>query len=251
MRKPLIVANWKMNKTITESQEFADLLAQQEVPGQGVDAVICPPFTSLALMQNQWAESSIKLGAQNVFWADKGSYTGEISPPMLIAVGCEYVIIGHSERRQLIGENDNMINRKLEAALNAGLIPILCVGETLNERENNIALQVVKEQLDNGLGSLNLDDKPIVIAYEPIWAIGTGLNASPSDSQEMIAFIRQRLEKLFNKELADSVRILYGGSVTVDNIAEFLSKQDIDGALVGGASLSAESYANMLRIASK
>ena len=191
--------------------------------------------------------SQVALGAQNMFWTDRGAYTGEIGPSMLIDVGCRYVILGHSERRQILGETDVNINRKVKAALEAELIPILCVGETLQERDNQLALEVVKEQLTRDLKDISLQGHAIVMAYEPVWAIGTGVNASREDAREMITFIRSHLEKMYDRELAQKVRILYGGSVNEDNIADFLAEDDIDGALVGGASLQAASFAKIAK----
>lgn len=247
MRTPLIVANWKMNKSLKDAQQYGQELLPLLADYSGVEVVVCPPFTSLTLMSQIYAGSKIKLGAQNLFWEMKGAYTGEISPAMLVDAGCTYVILGHSERRQIMGENDAIINRKVRAALDAGLIPILCVGETLQERENNRAREVVKEQLVRDLKNITFVPPGLVIAYEPVWAIGTGVNASSDDAQEMIGFIRSYLAKIYDRELADSVRILYGGSVNEENVAEFMGEVDIDGALVGGASLQANSFARIVR----
>ena len=247
MRTPLIVANWKMNKSLKDAQQYGQELLPLLADYSGVEVVVCPPFTSLTVMNQILTGSEIKLGAQNLFWEMKGAYTGEISPAMLVDTGCTAVILGHSERRQIMGENDAIINRKVRAALDAGLIPILCVGETLQERENNRAREVVKEQLTRDLKNITFAPQGLVIAYEPVWAIGTGVNASSDDAQEMIGFIRSYLAKLYNRELADSVRILYGGSVNEENIAEFMGEDDVDGALVGGASLQANSFARIVR----
>ncbi len=247
MRTPLIVANWKMNKSLKDAEQYGQELLPLLAGYTGVDAVVCPPFTSLSVMSRIFSASDIKLGAQNLFWEIKGAYTGEISPAMLVDAGCTYVILGHSERRQIMGENDTIINRKVRAALDVGLIPILCVGETLQERENNRAREVVKDQLTRDLKNINFAPQGLVIAYEPVWAIGTGVNASSDDAQEMIGFIRSYLARLYNRELAGSVRILYGGSVKEENIAEFMDEIDVDGALVGGASLQASSFAGIVR----
>lgn len=212
-----------------------------------IDIVVCPPFTCLASLKQAFSVSRVALGGQNLFWAEKGAYTGEISTAMLVDLGCEYVIVGHSERRQILGESDGNINRKVKAALDGGLIPILCVGETLQERENNLAREIVKEQLTRDLQNIKLPEPTLVVAYEPVWAIGTGVNASSDDAQEMISFIRGCLEKLYDKELAQQVRILYGGSVNEDNTSRFFAEADIDGALVGGASLQAASFAAIVR----
>ncbi len=247
MRTPLIVANWKMNKGLNDAQQYGQELLPILAGYTGVEVVVCPPFTSLTLMNQIFRGSEIKLGAQNLFWEMKGAYTGEISPAMLVDAGCTYVILGHSERRQIMGENDAIINRKVRAALDVALIPILCVGETLQERENNRAREVVKDQLTRDLKNITFAPQGLVIAYEPVWAIGTGVNASSDDAQEMIGFIRSYLAKLYDQELADSVRILSGGSVKEENIAEFMSEVDVDGALVGGASLQANSFAGIVR----
>ena len=247
MRTPLIVANWKMNKSLKDAEQYGQELLPLLADHSGVEVVVCPPFTSLTVMSRIFAGSKIKLGAQNLFWEMKGAYTGEISPAMLIDAGCTYVILGHSERRQIMGENDAIINRKVRAALDAELIPILCVGETLQERENNRAREVVKEQLTRDLKNITFAPQGLVIAYEPVWAIGTGVNASSDDAQEMIGFIRSYLAKIYDRELANSVRILYGGSVNEENIAEFMGEVDVDGALVGGASLQPNSFAGIVR----
>ncbi|HHV15259.1 MAG TPA: triose-phosphate isomerase [Gelria sp.] len=247
MRTPLIVANWKMNKSLKDAEQYGQELLPLLEEYSGVEVVICPPFTSLTVMSRIFSNVEIKVGAQNLFWEMKGPYTGEISPAMLVEAGCTHVILGHSERRQILGENDDIINRKVRAALDAGLIPILCVGETLQERENNRAREVVKEQLTRDLKNITFASRGLVIAYEPVWAIGTGVNASNDDAQEMIGFIRSYLAKIYDRELADSVRILYGGSVNEENIAEFMGEVDVDGALVGGASLQASSFANIVR----
>lgn len=247
MRKTLLVANWKMNKTCQEAEAFSREFLQEIAGLDGVDLVICPPFTCILSMNRPLAGSRVSLGAQNMFWTDRGAYTGEIGPSMLIDVGCRYVILGHSERRQILGETDVNINRKVKAALDAELVPILCVGETLQERDNQLALEVVKEQLTKDLKDISLKGESIVLAYEPVWAIGTGVNASREDAREMIAFIRSHLEKMYDRELAQKVRILYGGSVNEGNIADFLDEDDIDGALVGGASLQAASFAKIAR----
>jgi len=243
----MMVANWKMNKNIEETELFARQLLPLLEGVSGVEVVICPPFVNLPALHNILAGSQVKIGGQNLFWEVKGAYTGEISPLMLRDVGCNYVILGHSERRQIIGENDTIINRKVKAALNAGIIPILCVGETLQERENQKAREVVKEQLTQGLKDIVFAPGDLVIAYAPVWAIGTGVNASSDDAQDMISFIRIYLARLYQPELAESVRILYGGSVKPENIAEFMAEKDIDGALVGGASLQADSFARIVR----
>lgn len=247
MRKILIAGNWKMNKNINETEDFCRGLLPLIEDISQAEVLICPPFTSLYTLKVCLKGSKVKIGAQDVFWEPRGAYTGEISPAMLADTGCSYVILGHSERRHIIGESDVIVNRKIKAALDAGLTPILCVGETLQERQNHRALEVVKEQLTGSLEDIGLSGKSLVIAYEPVWAIGTGVNASSDDAQEMIGFIRKYLAKLYNETMADSTRILYGGSVKDENIANFLAEEDVDGALVGGASLQAESFARIIR----
>lgn len=247
LRKSLVVANWKMNKTIEETEAFVKELLPEVAGLKSVEMVICPPFTGLETLRRGLRGSQIKIGGQNVFWAEKGAYTGEISSSMLVNAGCTYVILGHSERRQILGETDTIINRKVQAAMDSGLTPILCVGETLQERDNNLALEVVKEQLTKDLMGIDLEQPSLVIAYEPVWAIGTGINASRDDAQEMIGFIRSYMERLYSRETAQSVRILYGGSVNEENIADFFAEEDIDGALVGTASLQAASFARIAK----
>lgn len=236
-----------MNKTNPEAEEFLSELLPLLEGKDGTEVVICPVYTCLDRVGARLDGAGIMLGAQNLFWEEKGAYTGEVSASMLKDLGCSHVIVGHSERRQIMGETDVVINWKVKAAVDAGLVPVLCVGETLQERENHMALERVQEQLNRALKDINLDSSRLVIAYEPVWAIGTGVNASPDDAQEMIAFIRAGLAKLYNRELADSVQILYGGSVKEENIAEFLAEEDVDGALVGGASLIADSFARIVR----
>lgn len=251
MRTPLVAANWKMNNTVAESTRFADGFLPLVQDVKEVDMVICPPFTLLFPLQEKLSSTRVNLGAQDIFWEEKGAFTGEVSPAMLTDVGCSYVIIGHSERRQLMGETDVMVNRKLIAALQGGLKPILCVGETLQERKNNRAREIVKMQLDGALKDIALTGAELVIAYEPVWAIGTGVNASTDDAQEMIGFIRDYIAKLYDHNQADAIRILYGGSVKPDNIEGFMNREDIDGALVGGASLEADTLARIVRLCIK
>ena len=247
MRKKMAIANWKMNKTRSEAGQFCQQLSQDAAELKGVEVVVCPPYTALDLLAEQFSGTSIHWGGQNCFWEEKGAYTGEISPLMLRDLGCQYVILGHSERRQTLGETDADINRKMAAALQAGLTPILCVGETLQERENQLANKVVKRQLEQDLSDLELKPHELVIAYEPIWAIGTGVNASSDDAQEMISFIREQLAAQAGQDVAAAVSILYGGSVRSDNITEFMAKEDIDGALIGGASLDVNAFVTIAR----
>jgi triosephosphate isomerase len=243
----MIAGNWKMHMTIAEAEEFVSQFTQLVKDINDVDVLICSPFTSLAHISAKAKNTKVKVGAQNVFWENKGAFTGEISPPMLVDAGCSHVIIGHSERRHLMNETDDMINRKLKSALEAGLMPVLCVGEQLEERRQNRAREVVQKQLAGDLKDLDIKSDGLIIAYEPVWAIGTGVNASKDDAQEMIGFIRSLLGELYNRAIADSIRILYGGSVKPENIAGFMAQQDVDGALVGGASLNAVNFARIVR----
>lgn len=235
-----------MHKTVTESLSFVKEFLPLAAGVRDIDIVICPPFTALLALSMVFENSPIKLGAQDVFWANQGAYTGEISPLMLQDLGCQYVIIGHSERRHIIEENDLIINRKISAAKQTNLTPIFCVGETLPEREKGLAREIVQQQLEKGLQDLTAGE--LVVAYEPVWAIGTGINASPADAREMTGFIREQLAILYDRTWAEGVRILYGGSVKPDNIAQFMNEPDIDGALVGGASLKAADFARIVRL---
>ncbi|WP_258360916.1 triose-phosphate isomerase [Moorella sulfitireducens (nom. illeg.)] len=242
MRRPIIAGNWKMYNTTEKARELVTLL-RPLVGATDVEVVVCPPFTAIAAAVNAAAGSNISVGAQDLFWEDWGAYTGEVSGPMLKELGCRYVIIGHSERRQYFGETDATVNKKLHAALRHGLVPIVCVGETLAEREAGNTLDVVGRQVQEGLQGLAADQvETLVVAYEPVWAIGTGRTATAADAQEVIAFIRETLRAMYG-EKARATRIQYGGSVKPENIAELMAQPDIDGALVGGASLDAVSFA--------
>jgi triosephosphate isomerase len=249
MRVTLIAGNWKMNKLRKEALAFAQDLTALLPPSHNSELLICPPFTLLWELQPLLAKAGVRMGAQDLFWDDNGAYTGEISASMLLDAGCTHVIIGHSERRQVIGESDLIINKKMHKACREGLIPILCIGETLEERKAGKAEKVVAGQLKQALAGLSSEgmDK-LVIAYEPVWAIGTGVNASGQDAQNTCAFIRGQLEEYYGPQLAAAVRILYGGSVKEENIKEFLQQADIDGALIGGASLDAAVFANIVRL---
>lgn len=247
MRTPLIAGNWKMYKRISE----ATALARSLVSGlQGVDGrevAVCPPFTALYAVGEALRGSSVQLGAQNLYPEAEGAYTGEISPAMLVDVGCVYVILGHSERRQHLNESDEFINRKVHLALTHGLRPILCVGESLAERERGEEIKVVSTQLRADLRDIDEEQMvKVVIAYEPVWAIGTGHTATPPQAQTMHRNIREMLVHMYGEEVAESIRILYGGSVRPDNIDQLMAQPDIDGALVGGASLDAESFARIV-----
>lgn len=235
-----------MYKTVGEAKTFIKEFLPMIDTVEDTEIVICPPFTCLPLLAEELLESRVNLGAQDVFWAGQGAYTGEISPSMLLDLNCRYVIIGHSERRQVIGESNKTINLKLKAASEAGLVPIFCVGETLDQRQQNQARQVVQEQLEQGL--LGILPQELVVAYEPIWAIGTGVNASPDDAREMAGFIREYLAIIKDRTWAESVRILYGGSVKPENIVQFAAQPDVDGALVGGASLVAADFTRIVRL---
>ena len=241
-RQPLIAGNWKMHKTLAEAGTLARDIRGGVAPGRRAEVALAPPYTALAAVAAELAGSDIRLAAQDTFWEKQGAFTGAISPAMLADVGCHYVIVGHSERRQHFGDTDASVNRKLTAVVAAGLTPILCVGETKGEREADQTLQVVREQLSKGLGALKpTTGNALVIAYEPVSAIGTGLTATPAQAQTVHHFIRSLLRE-FLGPVAEAIRIQYGGSVTPDNAATLLAQPDIDGALVGGASLKPELF---------
>jgi triosephosphate isomerase len=243
MRTKYIAGNWKMNNLTADAVALSEALAEK-LAGTKVKVMIAPPFTALAAAAFALENSGIRLGAQNCFYEEKGAYTGEISPQMLKDSGVSTVILGHSERRSIFGETDEVINKKIKAALKAGLEVILCVGETLDEREAGRAEAVVEKQLKGSLAGITEKElENTVIAYEPVWAIGTGKNASPSDAQKMHLFIRKIIEKHYSKQASDYIIIQYGGSVKAENASELLNMPDIDGALVGGASLNADGFA--------
>ncbi|MBN2286788.1 MAG: triose-phosphate isomerase [Tissierellales bacterium] len=246
MRKPILAGNWKMNNNIEESIELVKKLTRQEYPVDR-DIVICPPFTALYAVGELIEDTRIKLGAQNIFFENKGAFTGEISPLMLKDLGVEYVIVGHSERRQFFNETDETINLKVKAAQGHDMIPILCVGESLAQREGQIAENIVKQQLLGGLKDISdAMASKLVLAYEPIWAIGTGRTATSQQANEMIAYIRSILSQIFGEDKAQEIRIQYGGSVKPENITDLMKQPDIDGALVGGASLQAEDFQKII-----
>ena len=246
-RRPLIAGNWKMFKTGPEAVATAIQLANLLGKNHDVDVMIAPPFTALAQVSDAIKESRLALGAQNLFWEFEGAYTGEISPAMLVAAGCEYAIIGHSERRQYFGETDDTVNRKISAAVDHDLKPIFCVGESEKERESNDTFSVLDKQVTSGLKGFSSDQlKALIIAYEPVWAIGTGKTATTDQAQEVHRFLRAMLEKSYGNILAKSIRILYGGSVKPDNISELMAMDDVDGALVGGASLDPETFSGIV-----
>ncbi len=246
MREKIIAGNWKMHKTVPEAlslvQEIKIKLSRSDYK-----VVVMPPFTALYSVGGAISGSPIKLGAQDVFWEDEGAYTGEISPLMLSDLGVEYVIVGHSERRKYFGETDEIVNRKIKAVLAHNMTPILCVGENLEERESGKTIDVVTKQLKGALDGILIDEvENIVIAYEPIWAIGTGKNANPLQVQTVHAFIREEINAIYGNDIGDRVTILYGGSVKPENAAELTSMPDVDGALVGGASLKADSFIGII-----
>lgn len=246
MRKLLIAGNWKMHKTIKEAIELVNGLKRELLDCEKVDIAVCPTYTALSSVSDIVMDTNIKLGAQNMYWENQGAFTGEISPEMLKDCGCHYVIIGHSERRKYFGETDETVNKRIRAALSAGLYPIFCIGETLEEREKNVTMDVVKSQLSGGLAELTDQDvEKIVIAYEPVWAIGTGKTATPEQAQEVHAFIRSWLKENFSS-VAQGIRVLYGGSVKPENSKQLMAQEDIDGALVGGAALKVESFVGII-----
>lgn len=245
-RHPIIAGNWKMNKNIREAQDYAGKLLSRVGEVTDVDVVVCAPFTALNALKDDLEESVIHIGAQDLFWGSAGAFTGEISAEMLVDAACTYVIVGHSERREILHETDEEIAQKVKAALKAGLTPILCVGENLAHREEGRALAMVRGQVEKDLMDLPPEElKRVVIAYEPLWAIGTGKTASSQDAQDMCSAIRLTLAGIAGT-VADDVNILYGGSVKANNIAELMAQPDIDGALVGGASLDAEGFAQLI-----
>jgi triosephosphate isomerase (TIM) len=249
-RKRIIAGNWKMNKTVPEAVELAMAIRGELSGSSDVDIVLCPPFTALAAVAESLDGSSISYGAQNMHWENSGAFTGEISPHMLRGLYCHYVILGHSERRTYFGENDEIVNRKAKAALAATLRPIICVGETIEQRQAGDHIRVVENQVRGSLAGIAAADiKKAVVAYEPVWAIGTGLTASPEQAQEMHACIRKELAAMFSQDVAESIRIQYGGSMKPSNAAELLAQPDIDGGLIGGASLEVRSFVELVKIA--
>jgi triosephosphate isomerase len=247
-RRPLIAGNWKMFKTGPEAAELAGRLRRLVSDVADVDMLVAPAFTAISVVTDILKGSAIDVGGQDLFWETEGAYTGQVSAPMLKAAGCSHVIVGHSERRQFFGETNETVNRKINAALQGNLIPILCVGESDKEREAEETFSVVKEQLDMGLEGIDADGLDrLIIAYEPVWAIGTGKTATAEQAQEVHRFIREWIEKAGGNSIAKALRILYGGSVKPKNIAGLMAMEDIDGALVGGASLDGESFAGIVR----
>jgi triosephosphate isomerase len=250
MRKPFVAGNWKMNTDRSSSVALAEGVVERTRDAADVDVAVCPPFVYLSAVSKALSSSPVALGSQDVYFEQKGAFTGEISAAMLKDVGCTYAICGHSERRHVIGETDELINRKVAAAISGGLLPIFCVGELLKERENKNTAEVVTRQMKKGLAGLSAEKmSAVTIAYEPVWAIGTGLTATPQQAQEVHALIRKLLGEMFNRKLAEEIRIQYGGSVKGDNAAELMAQKDVDGLLVGGASLKAEEFVRIIQAA--
>jgi triosephosphate isomerase (TIM) len=247
MRKRIIAGNWKMNKTVTEAAELAKAVVGAMAAPTETEVVLCPPFADLTAVAAVIKGTPIKLGGQNMHWEEKGAFTGEISAAMLLAAGCEFVILGHSERRQFFGETDESVNKKVKAALKAGLTPIVCVGETLAERQSDKTAVVVERQVRGALADLTGEQVAgLVIAYEPVWAIGTGVVATTEQAQQVHAMIRDLVAKLYSDRVTDALRIQYGGSMKPDNAAQLLAQEDIDGGLIGGASLDARSFLDIV-----
>ncbi|MBU0504103.1 MAG: triose-phosphate isomerase [Candidatus Omnitrophota bacterium] len=254
MRKTIIAGNWKMYKTIPEAIELSNGLKRElfKLDKDAIEIVLCPAYTALSEVAEVVLESNIQLGAQDMYWQDEGAFTGEVSPKMLNDIGCAFVIIGHSERRLYFNETNETVNKKVKAALSAGIKPIMCVGETLAQRENNETFKVIDDHILNGLKDINATEAlNIVIAYEPVWAIGTGKTATPLQAQEVHQYIRNLLVKVFDRDTADAMRIQYGGSVKPDNIIELMNQPDVDGALVGGASLKIDSFSDLVKKANQ
>ena len=249
MRRKIVAGNWKMNKTGEEAASFARELKVKTLNINKTEIIVCPPFTALSSVTEITKGSRVKVGAQNVHWEPSGAYTGEISAEMIEAAGCSHVIIGHSERRQYFGETNQSVNKKIKQSLSTSLLLIVCIGETLQQREAGQTKSVVESQIREGLDGLSAEQmKRIVLAYEPVWAIGTGVTATPEQAEEVHQFIRELIEKIFNSKVAEAVQILYGGSVKPENIEELLSLQNIDGGLIGGASLKVGSFVEMIKI---
>ena len=247
-RKALIAGNWKMYKTCAEAVDEAKALVDLVQPMDDREMMIAPTYTALVQVSEVLKGSPVALGAQNLFWENEGAYTGEISAPMLISAGCSHAIIGHSERRQYFGETDHTVNKKIVTAINHDLIPVFCIGESEQERDLNQTFSILDKQVTKGLSDISAKNlETLIIAYEPIWAIGTGKTATTEQAQEVHQFIRSLIDKAFGSELAQSIRILYGGSVKPENIDELMAMPDVDGALVGGASLKAGSFSNIIK----
>ena len=248
MRKPIIAGNWKMNKTIGEACELVTALKDKVADVADVEIAVAPPFTALLAVAEVIKGSNIKLAAQDMYWEEEGAFTGEVSPLMLKDVGCQYVIIGHSERRTYFSETNETVNKKVKAAHAHSLKPIVCLGERLEERESGVTKDVVRDHVVNGLSGITEEQiLNTVIAYEPVWAIGTGKTATPEEAQEVHEFIRELLTEVYSSATAEAVRIQYGGSVKPNNITELMAQPDIDGGLIGGASLDADSFTQIVK----
>ncbi len=252
MRRKFVAGNWKMNNTVAEARQLTTELILSLKPMDGIDRAVCPPYTSLPMLASLLEDSGIGLGAQNLFWEEKGAYTGEVAPAM-VAELCQYVIIGHSERRQYFGETDESVNKKVKAALAHGLTPIVCIGESLEENQAGKTSEVVSRQVRGGLAGLSPEEgAKLVIAYEPIWAIGTGLAATPEDANAIHKdVVRAALAEMFGEETAQKIQIQYGGSVKPENADAYFAQSDIDGALVGGAALKADSFTAICKAAAE
>lgn len=248
MRTPIIAGNWKLNKTISEAVELTSELKDLVAEYEDIEIVVAPPFTALDAVGKVIKDSNIALSAQDVYWEESGAFTGEVSVPMLQDVGCKYIIVGHSERRQFFNETNDSVNHKVRAVLSHGLHPIICVGEQLDDREAGRTEAIIKNHVTGGVANLSADALlSCVIAYEPVWAIGTDKTATPEQAQEVHNYIRNLLKEAYSDEIASQVRIQYGGSVKPENTSELMSQPDVDGALVGGASLQAESFAQIVK----
>ena len=249
-RKTIIAGNWKMNKTATEAKKFADDFKALLPKTKWCDVVVCVPSVDISAAVRAFKDSRVAVGAQNLFYEDHGAYTGEVSAAMLCDLGVKYVIVGHSERRAMFGETDAIVNKKVHAALNAGLNPIICVGESLDQREMGVTMELIALQVKSALAGVAAENiRRCVIAYEPIWAIGTGKTATPEQAQQVHAFIRETLGKIFGEATAETIRIQYGGSMKPGNAAELLAQKDIDGGLIGGAALKAADFAGIISAA--
>ncbi len=257
MRKPLIAANWKMNKNIGEGLSFAGEFSQKfyqwfQSDNDPVDVLICPPFLNIPSLCAVFAGKSIKIGAQNMFWEKEGAFTGEISPAMLKDIGCSFVIIGHSERRHIFSETDEDISKKVRAALDNSLKPVICVGETLEHKKQGKTYEIIANMIKHAFSKVKAKEiESLAVAYEPVWAIGTGQEANPDDAADVINHIRETVDKLFGEPISDNLRVLYGGSVKPNNIRSFMLKDQIDGTLVGGASLDPNDFFQLIEITYK
>jgi len=252
MRIPLIAGNWKMNLTREEAKDLAQKIKDGLDPNLKHEVLLAPSFTNLETVKKVIKETKILLAAQNMFWEEKGAFTGEVSPIQLKDIGCNYVIIGHSERRNIFGETDEIINKKIKSALKNEINVIMCIGETLTERETGKTYEVLRKQLENGLKDIDKNSiSKIVIAYEPVWAIGTGKTATPTQAEEAHIFIREKIKDLYDRDISDKIRILYGGSVKAENIDDLMAQKNIDGVLVGGESLKADKFLRIIHYQKK